>query len=52
MTKDLARIKDKEKALDAENKILRSQLFSKQAKKKANTLTVDSPARDRAMDYH
>ena len=41
MSQDLARIRDKEQALDAENKILRAQLFSKSAKKKASTVIVD-----------
>ena len=46
----MARIKDKEQALDAENKILRAQL----TKNKAAKMTKPSKAepRDRAMDYH
>lgn len=50
MSKDLARIKDKEKALDAENKILRAQLFAKAKKKSASSIAAEP--RNRAMDYH
>ena len=35
MSQDLARIKEKELALDAENKVLRAQLFSSKPSKKA-----------------
>ena len=45
MSQDLERIKDKEQALDAENKILRAQLFASSQSKKQKSL-------ERASDYH
>ena len=48
MSQDLARIKDKEQALDAENKILRAQLSKKPKKSKPSK----AEPRDRAQDYH
>lgn len=46
MQSDLARIKEKEQALDAENNILRSHIFKKKSSKAANSNT------DKASDYH
>lgn len=46
MQSDLARIKDKELALDAENKILRSHIFQKKSSKAASSNT------NKASDYH
>ena len=45
MSKDLARIKDKEQALDAENKILRAQIFQNSKKNKTKSVS-------KASDYH
>ena len=41
MSQDLARIKEKELALDAENKVLRAQLFSSKPSKKAQQKAID-----------